>query len=125
MASNKGFIMNVKNNNGRYTEMFPVTTREQILGWDIGDVFGPFDLTLRADSWQGNKQVLDLVGVEDTDILYCTKVLKGTKAQKSQQELAYKKLSPVNGIQSLRDKVQFTCDSVPEVDINVQVWWTR
>lgn len=124
MPSNLGFTMSYNGQNG-WIPLYPSTLQSQVLGWGLGESYGPYELTLSAANWQNNQQTLTLDGVNSNDILYCTKVLSGTQEQMIAQDEAYSLLDPQLGIESLNNQVRFTCISTPTVDFKVQINWFR
>lgn len=125
MADNLGFTMTIKANNGTLIPLYPQTTREQITGWNAGEVFGPYQFTLLANNWHNNQQTVNLNGVTSSDIVVCVKVLSGTKAQMIEQDEAYSLLDSLTGVQSLQNQIKFTCTSTPQVNFTVSISWTK
>lgn len=125
MADNLGFTMTIKANNGTLIPLYPQTTREQIMGWNAGEVFGPYQFTLLANNWHNNQQTVNLNGVTSSDIVVCVKVLSGTKAQMIEQDEAYSLLDSLTGVQSLQNQIKFTCTSTPQVNFTVSISWTK
>lgn len=125
MPSNLGFTMTIKATDGTLVPLYPKTTKDQVLGWNIGESHGPYQFTLTASGWSNNQQTVSLDGVMDTDILRCTKVLTGTKEEMIAQDEAYGLLDSLTGIESLPNQIRFTCTSAPSVDFTVSVSWTR
>ena len=125
MPSNLGFEMTYKGN-GVNVPLHPTTNIDQVLGWNIGEVYGPYVLTLSASTWSNNQQTVAVDGVTVDDRVKCVKVLTGTETQMKAQDVAYNLLDPQVGIESLNNQIRFTCtDNVPNIDIQVQVAWTR
>lgn len=124
MSSNLGFTLNYKGQNG-WIPLYPSTIQSQVLSWNLGNSYGPYELTLSANNWQNNQQTLTLDGVTSSDILYCVKVLSGTQEQMIAQDQAYSLLAPYIGIESLNNQIRFTCTSTPAVDFTVQISWFR
>ena len=125
MPSNLGFTMIIKANDGTLVPLHPKTTKDQVLGWDIGESYGPYQFTLDAAEWSNNQQTVSLDGVMPTDILKCTKVLSGSQEEMISQDQAYSLLNPITGIESLQNQIRFTCISTPTVNFTVSVSWTR
>lgn len=125
MPSNLGFTMTIKANDGTLVPLYPKTTKDQVLGWDIGESYGPYQFTLDAAEWSNNQQTVSLDGVMPTDILKCTKVLSGSQEEMISQDQAYSLLNPLTGIESLQNQIRFTCISTPTVNFTVSVSWTR
>ena len=123
MPTNQGFTMSYKGQNG-YIPLYPATVTDQVLGWDMGTLYGPIQVTLSASGWSNNQQTVTVEGVESTDIIYVNNVLTGNKASMKAQFEAYNGLSPV-GVNSLDNAVQFTAITTPTVDLTVQLMWTR
>ena len=117
----QGFEMNYKNPSG-YVKLYPNTTTAQVMGYNLGEVFGPYELTLESSGWSGNGQTVSLAGVMDTDYVVCGKVLSGALQDMKNQDEAYALL---DSIQSLNNSIKFTCTEVPTVDLTVQVSWIR
>lgn len=125
MPSNLGFTTTIKANDGTLVPLYPKTTKDQVLGWDIGESYGPYQFTLDAAEWSNNQQTVSLDGVMPTDILKCTKVLSGSQEEMISQDQAYSLLNPLTGIESLQNQIRFTCISTPTVNFTVSVSWTR
>lgn len=125
MPSNLGFTMIIKANDGTLVPLYPKTTKDQVLGWDIGESYGPYQFTLDAAEWSNNQQTVSLDGVMPTDILKCTKVLSGSQEEMIAQDQAYSLLNSLTGIESLQNQIRFTCTSTPTVNFTVSVSWTR
>lgn len=125
MPSNLGFVMTIKANDGTLVPLHPKSTKDQVLGWNIGESYGPYQFTLTASGWSSNQQTVSLDGVMPTDILKCTKVLSGSQEEMIAQDQAYSLLDPLTGIESLQNQIRFTCTSTPTVDFTVSVSWTR
>ena len=124
MPTNKGFVMTIKANNGTLVPLYPNTITEQIIDWDIGQVYGPYTLNLLASGWVENQQTVALNGISSENIPTCVKVLTGSTEEMIAQDQAYTLLNPLTGIESLQNEVRFTCTSTPTVDFQVQVSWT-
>lgn len=124
MPDYKGFVLSIKAEDNGYTPLYPETTKDQVIGWNIGEVYGPYSLTLSASNWVNKQQIVNLNGVTSNTIVFCTNVLSGDQSNMINQENAYALLDPKYGIESLNNQLKFTCtNAVPEIDINVQVWW--
>lgn len=124
MPKNQGFVMTIKANDGTLVPLYPNTTLGQIIDLTLGEVYGPFTLTLSANNWVNNQQTLPLQGISSVNVPYCVKVLTGTPEQMMAQDEAYSLLDPITGIESLQNEIRFTCTSTPTVDFQVQVSWT-
>ena len=125
MASNKGFELQIKNNANNYITLYPHTSKNQVIGWNVGEISNKYILKLKADSWKKLrqiKQVVDLQGVSSTDKIYCLVILSGTKEEMLSQRENYNLIKSVN---SLANKLEFECSEIPTVDFWVQVWWTK
>ena len=125
MPTNLGVTMSFKNNEGDYISLHPKTVKEQILDWNVGEVFGPYSFTLTANGWVDNLQTVELEGITENDIPYCLKILSGTQEEMIAQDQAYSLLDPITGIESLNNQVRFKVKSVPTIDFQVQISWTR
>lgn len=125
MPSNLGFTMTIKANDGTLVPLYPNTTQSQVLGWDIGEVYGPYILTLYASNWVNNRQTVSLTGVSSSDIVDCTKILMGTAEQMKAQNQAFSLIEPSTGVSSGQDSITFICTSTPTVDFQVQINWTK
>lgn len=117
--------MTIKANDGTLVPLYPTTTSSQVLNWSVGEVYGPYQITLSASEWSNNQQTAVIEGIEPTDIPYCVKVLDGTDAEMEAQDQAYSLLLPLTGVESQANQVVFTCSSTPTVDFTVQISWTR
>ena len=115
--------MSYKGQNG-YIPLYPATVTDQVLGWDMGTLYGPIQVTLSASGWSNNQQTVTVEGVESTDIIYASNVLTGDEANMKAQFEAYGGLNPI-GVNSLDNAVQFTAITTPTVDLTVQLMWTR
>lgn len=116
-----GFDMKVKVADG-YAKLNPTTTVDQIFGFDEGEVYGPYDLTLAVDGWVNGEQTLDLADILATDIPYIVKSLSGTADEMEVQDTAYGLLGDVS---SMDGQIKFTTTAVPITAYAIQVWWTR
>lgn len=126
MANNNlGFEMTIKANDGTLVPLYPQTIKDQVLGWNIGQVFGPYQFTLTSNGWSNNQQTVNLNGVSSEDKVICVKVLSGTQAEMKQQDQSYNLLNPMTGVESLQNQIRFTCTSTPTSDFTVQISWTR
>ena len=123
MPTNQGFTMSYKGQNG-YIPLYPSTITDQVLGWDMGTLYGPIQVVLTSSGWSNNQQTVTVEGVEPTDIIYVNNVLTGDETNMKAQLEAYGGLSPV-GVNSLTNAVQFTAIITPTVDLTVQLMWTR
>lgn len=125
MPNNLGFELTYKGN-GVNVPLHPTTIIDQVLGWNIGDVYGPYVLTLSASAWLNNQQTVAVDGVTVDDRVKCVKVLTGNQEEMEAQDAAYALLDYRVGIESLNNQIRFTCtDAVPNIDIQVQVAWTK
>lgn len=125
MPSNLGFEMTYKGN-GVNVPLHPTTNIDQVLGWNIGDVYGPYVLTLSASAWSNKQQTVAVDGVTVDDRVKCVKMLIGNQEEMEAQDAAYALLDYKVGIESLNNQIRFTCtDAVPNIDIQVQVSWTK
>lgn len=123
MPSNQGFTLSYKGQNG-YIPLYPNTTTDQVIDWDLGNYYGPIQITLLASNWSNNQQTIAVNGITSNDILNCIKVLSGTEAEMKDQDEAYSLLDPYIGIKSLENEIRFTCtSSSPTVDLTVQIDW--
>ena len=123
MPINQGFTMSYKGQNG-YIPLYPTTVTDQVLGWEMGALYGTIQVTLSASGWRNNQQTVTVEGVEPTDIIYVNNVLTGDEASMRAQFEAYGGLNPI-GVNSLTNAVQFTAITTPTVDLTVQLMWTR
>lgn len=123
--SNLGFVMTIKANDGTLVPLYPKTIKEQVVGWNTGEVFGPYQLTLTTNGWVNNQQIVTLNGVAEEDIVSCVKVLSGSKEEMVAQDQAYGLLDALTGVESLQNQIRFTCTSTPSVDFTVSISWTR
>ena len=122
MASNKSAILKYKKNNG-YVAIYPYTTEGQVLGWNIGELKGPYNITLNVDKWDNIKsQTISLNGVTSNDIIYCTIIYS---QDKNQRALEYNNFKLITKIDSKQNGIKFTCSETPSVDLTLQVWWTK
>lgn len=124
MPTNQGFVMTIKATDGTLVPLYPQTTVSQVIDWDVGEVYGPYTLTLSASGWVENQQTVALDGISSENIPICVKVLSGSAEEMIAQDQAYGLLDPLTGIESLQNEVKFTCTSTPTVDFQVQVSWT-
>lgn len=120
-----GFTMTVRANNGSLIPLYPKSIKSQVLGWNIGEIYGPYTISLPASGWSNSQQVVSLPGVVSTDTVECVKVLTGDVESMTAQDTAYKQLRSYEGIQSLNGQIRFYCTTTPSVDLTVQVHWTR
>lgn len=125
MEDSKAFTMKIKANDGTYNTLFPESVRRQVIDWGLGEIYGPYVFVLRADSWSNNTQTVQVPYILPSDYPICMKVLKGSLEEMKKQNDAYALLTSNGGIQSREDSIVFTCSSEPEIDFEVQVWWSR
>ena len=125
MPSNQCFVMTIKATDGTLVPLYPQTVRDQVVGWNIGESYGPYQFTLTASGWSNNQQTVSLNDVMSTDMLKCIKVLSGSQEEMIAQDQAYSLLDPLIGVESLQNQIRFTCKSTPTVDFTVSVSWTR
>lgn len=125
MKTNLGYEMTYKGATHNIP-LYPSTTKKQIIDWDIGEIYGPFILELPVSGWSNKQQIVPLNGVTVNDKVRCVKMLVGTEEQMKAQDFAYGLLDPKIGIESFNNQIKFTCtNEVPNVDIQVQVMWTK
>ena len=118
---NEGAVFSYKGQNG-YIPLYPVTTSGQVEGLQLGQVFGPLQITLLASAWENNQQSVSVLGISETDILTCVNVLSNDITTAMQQDQAYSLLDPYIGINSIENGIVFTCtNNAPTVDITVQI----
>ena len=126
MANNNlGFVMTIKATDGTLVPLYPQTIKDQVVGWNIGEVFGPYQLTLLASEWNNNQQLISLDGVTPNDILICNQILSGTQEEMINQKKSYELLDSLIGIESLQNQIKFTCVATPVTDFSVAIHWTR
>ena len=125
MPSNQGFILTTKSNNNSLVSLYPQTTKEQVINWDLGEIFGPYQITLLNNDWVNNEQIIELNGVDSNDIIECNPILSGTLENMQMQSYCYSLLLPQTGIQSLQNQVKFSCIKTPPNDFIVSLIWTR
>lgn len=123
--SNSGFAMTIKATDGTLVPLYPQTIKNQIVGWNAGEVFGPYQFTLSHTEWDNNQQTVNLNGITEDDIVVCTKVLSGTQPEMIAQDQAYSLLNTLTGVESLQNQIRFTCTSTPTIDFTVSISWTR
>lgn len=122
--------LKIQKNNGSLAQLCPRTTPDQILNPPFGKSFGPFVLTLKANSWTYNSTsamyvcTLPLADIVNTDIPYVCCAYNINSDMKATRE-AYNLLNPKWGVQSLNGQIQFACNKKPTIDFDVQVTWTR
>lgn len=124
--ANLGFTMTYKNANGVLIPLYPSTNINQVIDWNLGEVYGPYTITLPASNWANLSQTITLNGVLATDKIKCVKILTGSKSDMEAQEQAYARLNTASGIRSALNSVTFTCSNqAPTVDLQVQLSWIR
>ena len=125
MPSNEAFVFSFKGQNG-YIPIYPNTSKAKVKDWTMGEVYGPFQVSLPATGWDDNSQTVALNGVTDTDVVYCVNILSGTQEEMQEQVRDYLYLDPQIGVQSQANSLVFTCtNKVPTVDLVIQVEWVR
>ena len=125
MPTNQEVTMSVQNNQGSYIPLYPITTQQQVVGWNTGTTYGPFTITLQQSNWQNMQQTVAVEGVLETDFIWCTKILSGDEPPLKIQNINYSFLNPTTGINSMNGYVQFNCINAPMADFQVQIEWTR
>lgn len=123
--SNLGFVMTIKATDGTLVPLYPKTIKDQVIGWNAGEVFGPYQFTLSASGWSNNQQTVTLDGVTSNDVVVCTKILSGTQDEMIAQDESYGLLDILTGVESLQNAIRFTCTSTPTVNFTVSISWTR
>lgn len=121
---NQGFVMTIKATDGTLVPLYPQTIKDQVVGWNAGEIFGPYQITLSSNNWINKQQTISLDGINSEIIPECVKVLSGTEDQMKKQDYAYSLLDPLYGIESLQNEIRFTCVHVPNIDFDVQVHWS-
>lgn len=123
MPTNEGFSFEYKGPNGHFP-MHPQTTKEQVIDWELGGAYGPYQVSLPANGWVGLQQTVALNGVTSTDVVECVNILSGTLENMQAQAEAYRLIDPNVGVNSGENLLTFTCTSqVPTVDLTIQVSW--
>lgn len=122
MATNQGFTLEIKNNEDNYINLYPKTTQEQVIAWNIGSIYGPYTLLLNKSNWVNKKQLIEFQGITPNDVITCVKMLNGTEQEMKIQDQNY---SLLTSIESESNQVIFECKETPTVDIPVQIWWTK
>lgn len=112
-------------NGTQYVSLYPYTTKEQSMGYNLGEIYGPIQITLPSANWNASKtQTVNVSGIEETSQVFCVKILNTSNSidiQKQENE-AYNQLVSV---QSISNGLIFTCNNVPQVDINLQIFWKK
>ena len=122
---NLGFELTYKTASSNVA-LYPRTIKSQVLGWNVGEVFGPYVLTLPQNQWSQGSLTLSLADVTETDRVKCIKMLSGTPEELMAQDRAFNLIDSLTGIESKNGQIKFTCtNAVPTVDLQVQVSWTR
>ena len=122
---NLGFELTYKTANSNVA-LYPRTVKSQVLGWNVGEVFGPYVLTLPQDQWAQKTLILPLEDLTENDRVKCVKILSGNQFQIQVQNSAFNLIDPLIGIESKNGQIKFTCtNATPTVDLQVQVSWTR
>lgn len=123
----QAFEMNYKNNQG-YVKIYPNTTTEQVMGYNLGEVYGPYQVTLSANGWIESEttayQDVSLSDVRDTDYVVCINILSGTEENMIAQDKAY---CFIGRVLSSNGSLRFIAkgEQNPDVDLTVQVSWIR
>lgn len=122
---NLGFELTYKTASSNVA-LYPRTIKSQVLGWNVGEVFGPYALTLPQNQWSQGSLTLSLADVTETDRVKCIKMLSGTSEEIMAQDKSFSLIDPLIGVESQDGQIKFTCtNAVPTVDLQVQVSWTR
>lgn len=121
--------LQILNNAGNSVKLNPRTVTSQALTPPLGQVFGPFTLTLNTNSWNSTTKqaTLTLTDITNTDIpIVCLSYKSGLGYDLQKQRTAFNLLDPIIGVESLNGQIRFTCTtSVPTVALQVEVSWTR
>lgn len=124
--ANLGFEMTYKAQDGTLVPLHPRTTLEQVVGLNIGEIYGPYIFTLAASGWQGNKQTVTVSDITENDRPKCGKILSGSEEEIIAQNEAYNLLDSRYGIEAKNGQVVFSCkEESPTIDIQVQIVWSR
>ena len=118
----EGFTMTIKGNNDNLVYLYPNTTRQQVVGWGAGEVYGPYIITLSSAAWNNNQQTVQMQGVNSTDLVICCKAMVGDDDSTAATNLQYANLKDV---QSGENEIIFSCYSAPTANLPLQVFWTR
>lgn len=126
MTKNKAFTLKIKNQDNTYSDIYLKTTQEQVIGWNIGELYGPYIIKLKASDWLSNNTLI-YTGVPTTSdsVVICSLVTQGTEQQQRQQIVAYSLLDSNKGVESFSNRLIFSCKRKPETDITLQVFWTK
>ena len=123
--SNLGFELTYKTASSNVA-LYPRTIKSQVFGWNVGEMFGPYTLTLLQSQWSQGSITLPLEDVISTDRVKCIKLLSGTSEEMMAQDRAFNLIDPLIGVESKNGQIKFTCtNATPTVDLQVQVSWTR
>lgn len=125
MAEAQSFSLEIKNAQGNYVPLYPVTTVNQVNGWNAQECFGAYVFELTVDGWSNKQQTFALDTITDKDIVYCSKILEGNVEQMKKQDVAYGLLDPIIGVESLNGQIRFTTREIPSDNYKVQIFWTR
>lgn len=56
---NQGFVMTIKATDGTLVPLYPQTIKDQVVGWNAGEIFGPYQITLSSNNWSNNQQTVN------------------------------------------------------------------
>lgn len=122
---NTSTVMTTKSKNGNLIPLYPTTIKEQVLGWDVGEVYGPYIVYI--GEWEGKQYTVPLNGLTSNDIVKCVNILYGDEDSMRLEDQAYSLLDPIIGVESLNNEIRFTCtnETPQNIALRVQISWTR
>lgn len=107
----------------QYITLYPYTTKEQSFGYDLGNFYGPVQITLLNNSWNSaHQQTVTVNGIDSQSQVFVTKILN-TNDSISQQQTVDRAYGDLLTVQSQNNSLLFTTSRNPSVDINVQIYW--
>lgn len=121
MPTNQAFTLNYKNQNNYYIPIELKTTREQVATWNYNDIYKNNIITLSKDSWNNNVQTISVNNIMEINVPYIFNILSGDTENMKKQNIDFQKIS---GVSSKKGQVIFTCSAIPEVDLQIQLYWT-
>lgn len=113
------------NSNNNWIQIFPNTLKEDLIGANLGELFGPFTITLSKNDWNNNTIIVNNSEILETDLIFCLPILSGSNSQMNQQLQNYNLIDTNYGVESLDGQIVFTCNSTPTIDLSVQIFWFR
>lgn len=121
MPTNQAFTLNYKNQNNYYIPIELKTIKEQVMNWNYNNFYTNNIITLSKENWENNMQSIVIEDITEENIPYAFNILSGDNDTMKKQIIDFQKIS---NIESKKGQLIFNCFSIPEVDLQIQLYWT-